>query len=54
MSRTLGALFQDSPYYSKLPSKTCQVIEESSKKVKHCEGIFVYENETYYGCTTAG
>ena len=54
MYRALDVLFEDSPYYSKLPSKTCQVIEEGSKQNKPCEGIFVFENVTYYGCTTAG
>ena len=55
MYKALNALFEEnSPYYSKLPTKECLVIEKSSKQTKPCQGIFVFENVTYYGCTTAG
>ena len=52
--RTLDVLFEDSPFYSKPPSQICQVIEEGSKQNKPCQGVFIFENVTYYGCTTTG
>ena len=54
MHRALDILFEDSPYYSKFPSKTCQVIEKNSNQSKACQSVFIFENVTYYGCTTTG
>ena len=34
--------------------KSCTVIELASETSKPCEGTFIYENETYYGCTNIG
>ena len=34
--------------------KSCNVIELASELSKPCEGTFIYENETYYGCTKIG
>ena len=30
----------------------CTVFEQKSGELKKCEDVFVYENQTYYGCTT--
>ena len=30
----------------------CTVFEQKSGELKPCEDVFVYENQTYYGCTT--
>lgn len=32
----------------------CRVIEKSSGESKPCVGAFVYEDQTFYGCTTVG
>ena len=37
-----------------ITEKSCNVIELASDLSKPCEGIFIYENETYYGCTKIG
>ena len=29
----------------------CTVFEQKSGELKPCEDVFVYENQTYYGCT---
>merc|ERR1712051_899172 len=34
--------------------KSCNVIELASELSKPCEGTFIYENKTYYGCTKIG
>ena len=30
----------------------CTVFEQKSGELKPCEDVFIYENQTYYGCTT--
>ena len=34
--------------------KLCTVSELASELSKPCEGTFIYENETYHGCTNIG
>ena len=32
----------------------CEVIEIETGTLKPCEGSFIYEDKTYYGCTMVG
>ena len=34
--------------------RECRVIEKSSGESKPCIGAFVFQDQTYYGCTTVG
>ena len=43
---------QDDFQTAMISKHECKVIEKKSGVSKFCAGAFIFENQTYYGCTT--